>query len=273
MALHFYRDYVKPGLIHGGTRDALQSPDSESAFALLDSFVTLHETTAEQHWIAKAEATAAQCTSWCMSYNFAFPAASQFGRLGMRTTGSVFPNAQNKHAAPGICALSPNALLRLFRATGKQSYLELLQDIAHAVPQFLSRADRPIVAGGRAMPPGMMNERVNTSDWEGREAVGEVFYGSCWCEVAAMLTWTEVPGLYVQPDTGLLCAIDHVDADVIEHHAGTLRVKVTNPTPFPASVKVLCENSAETERPLEFPLLRNPRILHVPPGEVIDALF
>ncbi len=213
MALSFYEDYVKPGLIHGGTQDALQSPDSESAFALLDSFVTLYETTGARHWVAKADATAAQCASWCMSYDFAFPPASQFGRLGMRTTGTVYPNIQNKHAAPGICTLSPGALLRLFRATGGQRYLELLRDIAHAVPQFLSRADRPIVAGGRAMPPGMMNERVNTSDWEGRENIGEVFYGSCWCEVAALCapgpkypdsTSSPIPALPAQSTTSTL---------------------------------------------------------------------
>ncbi len=273
MALSFYEDYVKPGLIHGGTQDALQSPDSESAFALLDSFVTLYETTGARHWIAKAEATAAQCTSWCMSYDFAFPPACQFGRLGMRTTGTVYPNTQNKHAAPGICTLSPGALLRLFRATGEQRYLELLWDIAHAMPQFLSRGDRPIMAGGRAMPPGMMNERVNTSDWEGREYIGEVFYGSCWCEVAALLTWAEVPGLYVQPDTGFACAIDHVDVEVLEHSRNAIRVRVDNPTPFPATIKVLSEHSSETGRPLEFPPLTNVSFLDIPPGKAVDRMF
>ena len=123
------------------------------------------------------------------------------------------------------------------------------------------------------MPPGMMNERVNTSDWEGRENTGEVFYGSCWCEVAALLTWLEVPGLYVQPDTGFAYAIDHVDVKVVEHSRNAIRVRVKNPTPYPASVKVLSEHSTETDRPLKFPPLSDAMLLEIPPGKAVERAF
>jgi len=43
IALSFYDRYVTQGIIYGGTEDALQSPDSESSFALLESFVTLYD--------------------------------------------------------------------------------------------------------------------------------------------------------------------------------------------------------------------------------------
>ena len=254
MASLFHEQYVQHGLIHGGTRDALKSPDSESAFALLDSFVTLYEVAGERHWVTKAEETARQCASWCVSYDFAFPPEAEFGRLNMHTAGAIYPNAQNKHAAPGICTLSGDSLLRLFRATGDLFYLELLREIAHNLTQYVSRPDRPITSfeceGGRPLPSGWMNERVNMSDWEGKENVGGVFYGSCWSEIAAMLTCAEVPGLYVQPDTGLLCAIDHIDAEVVEQGPEYLRVRVTNPTKFPARVRVLCENSVDMKQPL-----------------------
>ena len=82
--------------------------------------------TGEDHWLVKARHIAHQCTSWCVSYNFEFPASSPFGRLGFHTAGAVYPNVQNKHAAPGICVLSGDSLLRLFRATGERFYLELL---------------------------------------------------------------------------------------------------------------------------------------------------
>ena len=40
---------------------------------------------------------------------------------------------------------------------------------------------------GTILPPGFINERVNMSDWEGSQNVGEVFCGSCWSEVSNML--------------------------------------------------------------------------------------
>ena len=116
--------------------------------------------------------------------------------------------------------------------------------MADNITQYLSREYRPV--GGT--PPGWMTERVNTSDW--LEGVGEIFEGSCWCEVSCMLTCVEVPGLYVQPDTGFVCAIDHVDAAVEAAHPDRLVVRVANPTAFPAGVRILVEKSAATVCPL-----------------------
>ena len=92
-----------------------------------------------------------------MSYDFAFPAKSTMGKLDALTTGTVWANEQNKHSAPGICTLSGDGLLKLYRGSGGVCVLNLLRDIAHAIPQFLSRADRPIVtfasaSAGRSCP-------------------------------------------------------------------------------------------------------------------------
>lgn len=48
-------------------------------------------------------------------------------------------------------------------------------------------------------PIGRINERVNLSDWGGTNNVGEVPAGSCWCEVSAMLTYLELPAVYINP--------------------------------------------------------------------------
>ncbi len=241
---YFYGHFVQKGYTTGGPGETLQCPDSESAFGLLESFVVLFEVTGEQHWLDKAVEQANQCITWCVSYDFQFPTGSTFGKLDMRTTGSVYANVQNKHSAPGICTLSGDSLFKLFRATGEKRYLELICEMAHNLPQYLSRSDRPI----SEMPAGWMNERVEMSDW--LEPVGEIFYGSCWCEVSNMLVYMEVPGLYVQPDTGLVCAIDHITAEITANSADSLDVWVTNPTPFPAIVKLMVENSSETIKPL-----------------------
>jgi hypothetical protein len=151
---------------------------------------------------------------------------------------------QNKHSAPGICTLSGDALWKLYRATGTTRYLELLQDLAHNITQYLSRDDRPI---GR-MPAGWMNERVNLSDWA--EGIGEIFHGSCWCEVSCMLTRVEVPGIYVQPDTGLLCVFDHIEVAMLRCTGGEITLRLTNPTRYPADVILFAEHSREMTTPL-----------------------
>ena len=190
------RLYCDRDLLHGyttgGPGEILQCPDSESAFALLESLVVLYETTREKEWLDLASYAADFCSSWVVSYNYQFPAESEFGRLGMKTIGSVFANAQNKHSAPGICTLSGDCLRRLAQYTGNSRYLELYHDITQNIGQYLSRPDRPILTWDnppKRMPDGTMCERVNMSDWEGYSCIGGVFYGSCWCEVSAMLFW------------------------------------------------------------------------------------
>lgn len=192
---YYYRLFLKDGCTTGGPGEILQCPDSESAFGLLESMVTLYEVTKDEKWIGYAKCTADYCSTWVVAYNYTFPKGSEFAGLGIRTVGSVFANAQNKHSAPGICTLSGDSLYRLYLAGGGERYLELIRDIAFNIFQYVSTEARPVRAktkdGYRPMPPGYVNERVNMSDWEeGR--VGEVFYGSTWAETSVMLTWSEL---------------------------------------------------------------------------------
>jgi hypothetical protein len=245
--LYYDRD-VKRGVTNAGPGEILQCPDSESAFGVLESFVVLHELTGKREWLNAAEEMSRQCATWCVSYDYVFPTSSLFGRFDMRTMGSVVANVQNKHAAPGICTLSGDALLRLFRATGEVFHLELLRDIAHNLPQYISRDDRPIAS----QRSGWINERVNMSDWEGKNNVGNIFDGSCWPEVSMMLTWTEVPGVYVQADTGIVCAIDHVCATLVKTTANSATLRISNPTAADARVRVFVETSASAKAAMGF---------------------
>jgi hypothetical protein len=258
VAAYYYESFIKKGYTTGGPGEILQCPDSESVFGLLESYVVLYEITGDHSWIDKAKDTANQCMTWCVSYDYIFPKNSTFGKLDMHTAGSVYANVQNKHSAPGICTLSGDSLFKLFRATGDKKYLEQIAETAHNLPQYLSRDDRPILSKNdnigvgdgsfRNMPAGWMCERVNMSDW--LEPIGEIFYGSCWCEVSSMLTYTEIPGLYVQPDTGFICAIDHIDAEIVERGTGFVDVNISNPTGFSAEVKVFVEDSEKMCKPL-----------------------
>ena len=264
IATSYFEAFSRDGFTNGGPGDMLQNPDSESAYALLASLVVLWEETGDGAWLRRAEAVARYATTWTMTYDFPFPVDSTFGELGMRTTGSTFANTQNKHSSPGLCTLSGQSLFKLYRATGDARYLSIIAGMTHNITQYLSRDDRPIMAitEGKYQPSGWMNERVETSDW--LEPVGEIFYGPCWCEVSCLLTYSEIPGIYVQPDTGLLQAFDHVQARI---DGASDSLNVTNPTKFPARVKLLVEPSANMSRPLGENYLSEARMVGLQPGE------
>ncbi|MGO4537274.1 hypothetical protein [Paenibacillus sp. 2TAB19] len=264
----FYQQFTAQGVTTGGPGEILQCPDSESAFGLLESYIVLYETSGEKAWIDRAEEAAQQAMTWCVSYDFRFPEESTFGRLGIRTTGSVIANVQNKHSAPGICTLSGDSLLKLYRATGKAMYMELLREIAGNLPQYLSRSDRPVRGwDGHNMPPGYMSERVNMSDWEGKGYVGEVIPYSCWCEVSLMLTYAELPGIYVDLANDKVFAIDQVECGLIVNEQGERILSVCNKSVYPAAVKVLVENRAEAAKPLGQCASAGWQRVEVRPGE------
>jgi hypothetical protein len=263
----YCRGEFSDGLTTGGPLEAAQCADCESAFGLLESLMVLYEITGRKDWLEEARKVAALCASWCVSYDCQFPPNSTFGRLGMRTTGTIFANTQNKCAVPGICTHSGASLFKLYRATGEVVFLELLRDIVHASPQFLSRPDRPIATSS----PGWVNERVEMGDF--LEPIGEIFDGSGWAEIALMLSWVEVPGLYIQPDTDLVWAMDNIDAVAKESRRDRLIVSLTNTTRFDAQVKLLVENSAERSRVLGHNYLWKCRRLAVPAHSSIEVGF
>ena len=123
---------------------------------------------------------------------------------------------RNKHSAPGICTLSGNSMLKLYRYTGEERYLEWMGRISHALSQFVSLKERPVgTLEGKSLPAGYINERVQTSDWEGKHTVGEFLYGSNWPEVSMLLTYVEIPGIYVDLDRDLIRCSDHVRAQIV----------------------------------------------------------
>ena len=267
---HYARNDLASGITNGGPGDALEAPDSESSHGLLQSFVTLWEVTHEARWLKYAKQMGRQFASWVQSYDYQFPAGSAFAHAGMRSTGAVWANAQNRHGAPTICTASGDTLFRLFRATGDRFYLDLIRDIAHGIPQYFSRKDRPYSCGneGKRMPPSWIFERVQMSDWEiPGTPPGDVPCASTdWLSSAMMLTWIEIPGLYVQPDAGMVYAIDHIDARFVGRANGAAVIELHNPTGFPARVRVFSEGrmAARVRLPLNA-LLHGP-VVRLPEG-------
>lgn len=195
-ALDYYWDlFVSTGITNGGPGDMLSAPDSESAFGLLESCVVLYETDKNPKWLKYAETAAQYCSSWVVTYSYKFPENSEFDRLKINTVGSIFANVQNKHSAPGICTLSGDSLLKLYKYTGNREYLELIKDIAYFMPQCVSTDARPIYSWDnppQKLEEGYICERVNMSDWETEKCVGGVFNFSCWCETSVTLSFIEL---------------------------------------------------------------------------------
>jgi hypothetical protein len=268
-AEYFYQNYTRHGLSCGGPGDALQNPDSESWYALIESYVALHDATCDAKWLERAGEAARQFSTWVVSYDFEFPSDSMFAKAGIRTTGSVYANTQNKHSAPGLCTFSGLGLLKLFRATGDRFHLDLLRDIAHGLPQYLPHPLKPL---GDAKS-GHMCERVNMTDWEGPERIGETLRMTTWAETSLMLTTVEIPGLYVRPDLSLVVAFDHILAEVVADKPGELVVKVTNPTSLSAVVRVFSEYAQAVKMPLTENYLFGGCIVDLPPGGVKTLSF
>jgi len=260
-AEYYYNNYIVNGITCGGPGDAMQNPDSESSYAMLESFMLLYESTQDGKWLKMAEEMANQFSSWEMPYDYQFPEISTLGKLSVLTTGMVLANTQNKHGAPGICTHSGIALWRLFRATGNPRYMELLKEIAFVMPQYLSHPSRPI----EKMKIGWMSERVSTTDW--LEGIGELMYGSTWAETSLMLSYIELPGVYVQPDKSYLCAIDNVEAEIVQDKPRLLKVKLTNPTKAEAKVRLFVESSEQARIPLGENVLKTTQIISLQPGE------
>ena len=270
-ARKYYEKFVQRGITTGGPGEILSAPDSESAFGMVESFVTLLELTGDAFWEKASKEMVRQAATWVVSYDHRFPSGSSLEQSGARSTGAVWANIQNKHGAPGICTFSGDSLLRLWRLTGDPLALDLLRDIAHGIPQYLSRTDRPL---SPQMSPGWMCERVNLSDWEEASGVGGNLFGSCsWTETALMLTTLEIPGLYVQPDTGFFCAFDNIEVTRVCGGAGKVVLKLANSTKFDAAVKVFSETSEQARQPLRLNAWMGWQAITIPAGATRDLEF
>lgn len=264
LADSYWEKYLRKGFVNGGPGEICQAPDSESAFALLESYVQLYETTGKEKWLKAAEEAFELAITWVVSYDFIFPKDTAAVKIDAHTRGTVFANAQNKHSAPGICTFSGNSLLKLYRFTGDGKYLEWLRRISHALAQFVSLPERPVdTLSNKPLIPGYINERVQTSDWEGKHTVGGFLYGSNWPEVTMLLTYVEVPGVYVDLDREMVMCNDHVSAELVKD--GNC-LKICNTTSYDAVVTIMAEHSKSAEV-LGHSYFENMRKVEVQSGE------
>ncbi|MBC9909423.1 hypothetical protein [Chitinophaga varians] len=248
-AFYYHRDVEKQGLTGGDCGDISQDANSESAFGFLESLVAMYDYSGERHWLQKAETQAALCATWALSYDPVFPSGSAIGKLQSHMAGAVWASIQNKHAAPGICTSSGDALFKLFRATGNHRYADLLRDIQHAHAEAVNMPGH-ITTNNLT---GSSMERIQPSDAEGKESIGNfINTRNSWTETAGMLMALEVPGIYINTDKKEAYVFDHVTVKIIAAEKSAVVVTVTNPTTYNASVSVLAENNRQAAVPLPY---------------------
>lgn len=247
--LFYYERDLKQGYTGGGPAEILQCPDSESAAELTEALTVLYETTGKPEWLEKAAFAAAMFSSWVVSYDYRFPPGCDLHRIDAKVTGSVWASIQNEHSAPGIYILSGDFLLKLYRATGDERYAELLKDIAHNVIQYVTTPSNPL---GKGSAPGSVSERVNLSDWEGIQGIGNVSAGDsnmAW-ETVVLLSILQNPGIYLQTDTRKLLVLDHINARILEQTKEGTLLEIENPTDMPAQVSLFAESQKASQKPL-----------------------
>ena len=250
----FFERFVTAGLTCGGPGDALQCPDSQSAAALVESFVTLYEVTGDRAWVERARAAAHLYATWVFTYDA--PAPNGAPPDDLRTVGAVIPDAQNVSGGPGPVLLAGDALLRLWRATGERGYLELLRDTVRQLGQRLPRPEPP--PSPRSSGPVDLRREIVPP--EGLlDALG-------------LLTTMQVPGVYAQVDNGFVFAFDAIESRVKERLPGRLVLSLRNPTGDDARVRVLAETSADAVRPLTPAAALDALVVPVPAGGSLDVV-
>ena len=246
----------------GAAGEIMQAPDCEAAVAFLESLVTLYERTNDRLWLDRATRLAVQCLTWQVSYDFEFPTGTLFEKLGIRTRGAWLASVQNLGPCPAMCSHSGAALLRLFRYTGDERFMNMLTDNTRVVTQYLSTEERPI--GNQQ--PGWISERIATTD--AINDFGTIYEGSCWPESSVLLMAAELPSIYVRRDMQRIWSLDVIDAELKKD--GTLRL--TNPTAVTAKVRI-CFETAETVANTNFHSTRPAwTLVHLPAGDSMDVL-
>lgn len=261
----YYDKWVRAGLTCGGPGDALQCPDGESAAALLESFVTLFEQTNDKVWLERATAAARLAGSWVISY--AYPDRER--TTDVVATGAVLSDAQNGRGSPGYIQLSGDALLRLYRATGDASHLQLLADTARGLVQYLPLADRADqnLGGPAATPP--RRARADTTGW--LDGTPDVMPATSVFDTSALLSYAEIPSVYVRTTSRAVHVFDHLLVKKRADEAGRLVLSIENPSKHDATARVLAESDEEAARPLGPGALLGARVVAVPAGETVEV--
>ncbi len=235
-AAYYYDSFSKLGFTSGGCGDILQNADSETAASFMTALMTLYEVTGDKTYLKQSEDLANLFATWVVSFPYHLPEDTPLAKLGANLTGAVWASTQNKHAAPGSCTQSLDALFKLYRATENEIYAELLRDVIHAYTEGIQ-------------PNGKITERLTYCDADSRGSRADG-WETGWTETNGALMAIEIPGIYIRKDTGKIYVFDHVEVTPLFKNGTITKLSVHNPTKFDAAVTVMSENGTQAGVPL-----------------------
>ena len=90
-------------------------------------------------------------------------------------------------------------------------------------------------------------------------------------DAIGLLSYTEVPGIYVRVDTGFVFVFDHLTARVKDRTRGRLVLAVANPTRVDATVRILSETADGAAEPLRAGAVLDAQTAVVPAGATIQV--
>ena len=127
-------------------------------------------------------------------------------------------------------------MFKIYRATGDTLYADLLRDVIHAHAEGIQ-------------PNGKITERLTYCDADSRGGRGDGGKTG-WNETNGALMALEIPGIYVRTDLPEVYVFDHVNAEIVKQEGQFIRLKISNPTNYDATVTILAENQEMAQKPL-----------------------
>ena len=150
---HYYSRFVEDEFIYGAPEDVHLTPTSEDGYNAVIAYVRLFEETGEQEWLRLGARAADWTMTFRWTYNLAFPAQTILAHYDFRSRGAdqASPSNQHLHNYGLICLPE---MMRLWRHTGDDYYLERTRDNLACFLQFIARED-----GDFNAYKGMVTER------------------------------------------------------------------------------------------------------------------
>lgn len=235
-AAGLYAACLQDSRLAGADRERPEVVDALTPLLLIEGFTTLSEETRAAEHRQAALTAAARFATWIMASPAAFPPASELGRRKVSARGAVIPRVDAPTLLPAPAG-SLGCLLRLYRTTGEEWLLQLLAEIARALPQFVSlyHADLGDLRRGMAA-----SNLVFAQGAAGLGSVAPVSHTGT--AQALLLLLADVPGVYVDPPRSVAMAFDHLELDV---DFETRVFTITNPTAYPAAGTLVVEVGTE----------------------------
>lgn len=140
LAGRYYRRFVDEAYIYGAPEDVHLCPTSEDGYNAVIAYVRLYEETGDPEWLAVARQAADWTMTFRWTYNLTFPEHTMLAQFDFRSRGADQASPSNQHLHNyGLIALPE--MVRLWRHTGDDYYLERTRDNLACFLQFIARAD------------------------------------------------------------------------------------------------------------------------------------